>query len=111
MTAFGCDFNRWCCRTRRQHGIGPPQTYCLDVEDTYRDIKDVEMVPNLSPQNLASIEIGKDFMLKHGYIKNNFDVAKWAAPEFLEQAVKELAQEEWEKIQTEKLSIPSGRLG
>ncbi len=32
------------------------------------------MVPNLSPQNLAAIEIGKDFMLSHGYIKNDFDV-------------------------------------
>ena len=43
------------------------------------------MVPNLSPQNLASVEIGKDFMLSHGYIKNDFDVHKWAAPEFLEK--------------------------
>jgi hypothetical protein len=25
-------------------------------------------------------------MLRHGYIKNDFDVQKWAAPEFLEQA-------------------------
>jgi hypothetical protein len=25
-----------------------------------------------------------------GYIKNDFDVQKWAAPEFLEQAAKEL---------------------
>ena len=31
-------------------------------------------------------------MLKHGYIKNNFDVRKWAAPEFLERAAKELAR-------------------
>ena len=29
-------------------------------------------------------------MLSHGYIKNDFDVQKWAAPEFLEQAAKEL---------------------
>ena len=87
------------------------QTYYLDVEDTYRGIKDVDMVPNLSPQNLASIEIGKDFMLKHRYIKNDFDVQKWAAPEFLEQAAKELVQAQWEKIQMEKLSEPAGRLG
>ena len=44
----------------------------------YRGIKHVDMVPNLSPQNLASVEIGKDFMLKHGYIKNDFDVQQWA---------------------------------
>ena len=50
------------------------------------------MVPNLSPQNLVSVEIGKDFMLSHGYIKNDFDVKKWAAPEFLEQAARELLE-------------------
>jgi len=87
------------------------QTYYRDVEDTYQGIKHVEMVPNLSPQNLASVEIGKDFMFKHGYIKNDFDVRQWAAPEFLEQAVKELVQEQWETIQQEKLSQPAGRLG
>ena len=68
------------------------QTFYLDVEDTYEGIKHVDMVPNLSPQNLVSVEIGKDFMLSHGYIKNDFDVKKWAAPEFLEQAAKELLE-------------------
>src|SRR5271165_3180122 len=68
------------------------QTFYLDVEDTYQGIKDVDMVPNLSPQNLAAIEIGKDFMRSHGYIKNDFDVRTWAAPEFLERAAKELAE-------------------
>ena len=48
------------------------QTFYLDVEDTYRGIQDIDMVPNLSPQNMASVEIGKDFMLSHGYIKNDF---------------------------------------
>jgi hypothetical protein len=32
------------------------------------------MVPNLAPQNLAFVEIGKDFILSHGCIKNDFDV-------------------------------------
>ena len=50
------------------------QTFYADVEDTYRGIKDIDMVPNLSPQNLASIEIGKDFMVSHGYVENDFDV-------------------------------------
>jgi ABC-type nitrate/sulfonate/bicarbonate transport system substrate-binding protein len=79
------------------------QTYYLDVEDTYRGIKDVDMVPNLSPLNLASVEIGKNFMLSHGYIKRDFDVKKWAAPEFLEQAAKELLEEQWKKTTTAKL--------
>jgi hypothetical protein len=34
-------------------------------------------------QNLATIDIGKDFMLKHNYIKSDFDVNKWATPEAL----------------------------
>jgi ABC-type nitrate/sulfonate/bicarbonate transport system substrate-binding protein len=79
------------------------QTFYLDVEDTYRGIKNVDMVPNLSPQNLASIEIGKDFMRSHGYIKNDFDVQGWAAPEFLERAAKELLEERWKKVTGDKL--------
>jgi ABC-type nitrate/sulfonate/bicarbonate transport system substrate-binding protein len=79
------------------------QTFYLDVEHTYRGIKDVDMVPNLSLQNLACVEIGKDFMLSHGYIKNDFDVKEWAAPEFLEQAARELLEEQWKKVTTSKL--------
>jgi hypothetical protein len=60
-------------------------------------------VPNLSPQNLKSVDIGKQFMLSHGYIKNDFDVQKWAAPEFLEQAAKELLEQQWKKATTAKL--------
>ena len=93
------------------------QTFYLDVEDTYRGIKEIDMVPNLSPQNLVSVEIGKDFMLSHGYIRRDFDVQKWAAPEFLEQASRELLEAEWQKRTTAKLpkaaaSLASGaRLG
>ena len=79
------------------------QTFYLDVEDTYRGIKDIDMLPNLSPQNLVSVEIGKDFMLSHGYIKHDFDVRKWAAPEFLEQAAKDLLEAEWKRKTQEKL--------
>jgi ABC-type nitrate/sulfonate/bicarbonate transport system substrate-binding protein len=79
------------------------QTFYKDVEDTYQGIKGIDLVPNLSPQNMASIEIGKDFMLRHGYIKNDFDVHEWAAPEFLEQAAEELVEERWKKITGDKL--------
>jgi len=93
------------------------QTFYVDVEDTYRGIKDVDMVPNLSPQNLVAIDMGKKFMLNHGYIKHDFDVQKWAAPEFLEQAARELLEEEWKKKTTAKLPKTAdplksgGRLG
>ena len=45
-------------------------------------------------------------------IKNDFDVQKWAAPQFLEQAANELTEEQWTKQCGEKL--PAGtslRLG
>jgi ABC-type nitrate/sulfonate/bicarbonate transport system substrate-binding protein len=83
------------------------QTFYRDAEDTYQGIKDVDMVPNLSPKNMACIKTGKDFMLKHGYIKNDFDVDEWAAPEFMEAAVKELIEEQWEKKSGEKLPSAS----
>ena len=87
------------------------QTYYLDEEDTYEGIKHVDMVPNLSAQNLAMVNIGKDFMLKHGYIKNDFDVEKWAAPEFLAQAGKELLEDEIAKKKLEKIPSMQGRVG
>jgi ABC-type nitrate/sulfonate/bicarbonate transport system substrate-binding protein len=83
------------------------QTYYLDVEDTYWNILKVDMVPNLSPYNLAALEINKDFMLSHGYIENDFDVYEWAAPEFLEQAARELLEEEWKKRTMAKLPQPT----
>ena len=87
------------------------QTYYLDEEDTYQGIKHVDMVPNLSAQNMAMVNIGKDFMLKHGYIKNDFDVEKWAAPEFLAQAGKELLEGEIAKKKMEKIPTMQGRVG
>jgi ABC-type nitrate/sulfonate/bicarbonate transport system substrate-binding protein len=79
------------------------QTFYRDVEATYEGIKPIDLVPNLSPQNLVSVEIGKDFMLSHGYIKHDFDVRKWAAPEFIEQAAQELITQQWKKVTTAKL--------
>jgi len=87
------------------------QTYYLDIEDTYRGIKHVDMVPNLSAQNLAMVNIGKNFMLKHGYIKNDFDVNKWAAPEFFEQAASELLEDMVEMKTLEKIPTMQGRVG
>ena len=95
---------RWANQNKRAAAeILDQQTFYRDVEDTYRGIKDVDMVPNLSPQNLASVEIGKKFMLSHGYIKKDFDVQKWAAPQFLEKAARELLEEEWKKRTLAKL--------
>jgi len=80
-------------------------TYYFDAEDTYEGIKQVDLVPSLSPYNLEALQINKDFMLSHGYIENDFDVFEWAAPEFLEQAARELLEEEW-KIRS-KARLPT----
>jgi hypothetical protein len=66
-----------------------------------------DMVPNLSPQNLVSVEIGKDFMLSHGYVKNAFDAHKWARPEFLEKTAEGLLEEQWKKTTSAKLPEPT----
>ena len=84
------------------------QTYYLDAEDTYQGIKHVDMVPSLSAQNLECIKIGKDFMFSHEYIKNDFDVNEWAAPEFLEQAATEVLKEEWQRRSWSKLPEGGG---
>jgi ABC-type nitrate/sulfonate/bicarbonate transport system substrate-binding protein len=83
------------------------QTYYLDVEDTYRGILNVDMVPSLSPYNLQALQINKDFMLSHGYIEHDFDVFEWAAPEFLEKAATELLEEEWKKRSMARLPQPT----
>jgi ABC-type nitrate/sulfonate/bicarbonate transport system substrate-binding protein len=95
---------RWANQYKRAAAaILDKQTYYLDPEDTYYGIERVDMVPNLSPQNLAATELNKEFMLSHGYIKNDFDVREWAAPEFFEQAAKELLEDEWKKRSIDKL--------
>jgi ABC-type nitrate/sulfonate/bicarbonate transport system substrate-binding protein len=95
---------RWCNEHKHAAAaILDKATFYRDVEDTYRNIADVDMVPSLSPQNLAAVEVGKDFMLGHGYIENDFDVQAWAAPEFLERAAKELLEERWKTVTAAKL--------
>ncbi len=83
------------------------QTFYRDAEDTYQGIKDVDMVPNLSPQNLKCVEVGKNFMFSHGYIQNDFSVDDWAAPQFLEEAAKQLIDEEWGRRTVAKLGAPT----
>jgi ABC-type nitrate/sulfonate/bicarbonate transport system substrate-binding protein len=84
------------------------QTVYLDAEDTYQAMKHVDMVPSLCAKNMQAVDICKEFMLKHGYIKNDFDVTEWAAPEFLEQAAAEVLKEEWEKRSWTKLPKGGG---
>jgi ABC-type nitrate/sulfonate/bicarbonate transport system substrate-binding protein len=65
-------------------------TYHPTVADTAKAIAETDFVPNLSAQNLAGIEIEKNFLLSHGYIKRDFDVREWAAPQLLAEALRSL---------------------
>lgn len=95
---------RWANENKRAAAeILDQQTFYRDIEHTWQGIRDVDLVPNLSLLNLASVNIGKNFMFSHGYIENDFDVNEWAAPEFLEQASRELLEEEWKKRSSRKL--------
>jgi len=96
-------------RHKKWTGVGN-ERILANFKKAYETFPDIDMVPNLSPQNLVSVEIGKDFMLSHGYVKNDFDVHKWAAPEFLEQAARELLEEQWKKTTTSKLPQAAGTL-
>ncbi len=65
-------------------------TFYPSVETVARAIARTEFLPDLSARNLAGIEITKRFLLKHGYIKRDFDVQAWAAPQFLAEAHRSL---------------------
>jgi len=51
------------------------------------EIAKYDFVPNLSARNLGGIEVEKLFLLEHGYIRNDFDVAKWVDGSFLNGAL------------------------
>jgi hypothetical protein len=44
-------------------------------------------------------------------MKNDFDVRKRAAPEFLESAARELVQERWKQVTGDELPTPAVRIG
>jgi ABC-type nitrate/sulfonate/bicarbonate transport system substrate-binding protein len=103
---------RWANEHKRAAaGILNRQTFYLDAKDTYEGIKHVDMVPGLGAQSLEGIKIAVDWCHRHGYLKNNFDVDKWAAPKFLEQAAKALIEEQWQKVAKAKLPVPAQRIG
>jgi ABC-type nitrate/sulfonate/bicarbonate transport system substrate-binding protein len=62
----------------------------LDVEQQARDLAAQDFVPKLDPQALAGLDVQKRFLLEFGYIKNDFDIAAWVEPKFLEEALASL---------------------
>ena len=60
------------------------------------------------PLRMSVLQIGKDFMFSHGYIKHDFDVDEWAHPDFLEKAFGEVLKEEWAVRSWSKLPAGGG---
>lgn len=60
--------------------------FFLPAATTHENLRAVDFVPNLAADNLAALEIEKDFMLSRDYIAHDIDVRAWAAPEFLAAA-------------------------
>ncbi len=73
-----------------------------DVSLTHKWIGDVDFVPNLSGRNLKAIEIAKNWMLSHGYLEHDFAVHEWAAPEFADEAARQLVEEAFAEVTSEK---------
>jgi ABC-type nitrate/sulfonate/bicarbonate transport system substrate-binding protein len=65
-------------------------TFHPTVAATARAIAGFDFVPNLSPKNLAGVEIEKNFLRDRGYLKRDFDVKAWADESFLREALKGL---------------------
>lgn len=65
-------------------------TIYRDAGEIAKALRSYDLVPNLSPQNLAGLAIEKNFLRDHGYIKNDFDVSEWADTSYLEEALASL---------------------
>jgi ABC-type nitrate/sulfonate/bicarbonate transport system substrate-binding protein len=56
-------------------------------EEALPFVRGVDFTPNLSPKALAGLEIQKQFLLDHGYLRHDFDVRAWADGRFLAEAL------------------------
>lgn len=65
-------------------------TYHPSVADTAAAIAGTDFVPQLGPQNLAGVDIQKRFLIERGYVKADFDTAKWADASYLDEALRAL---------------------
>jgi ABC-type nitrate/sulfonate/bicarbonate transport system substrate-binding protein len=58
--------------------------------------------PSLRPELVSALEVRKDFLLRHGFIQNDFSVADWIDPAPLAEAHKLLGQEATPGAETAK---------
>jgi ABC-type nitrate/sulfonate/bicarbonate transport system substrate-binding protein len=61
-------------------------TLLPDADFIRQTLGTLDFVPQLSAQNLAALELKKNFLHRLGYLKNDFSVNDWADGSYLEQA-------------------------
>lgn len=62
-------------------------TIYADRDEIAKALRNYDLVPNLSAQNLAGLTIEKKFLLDHKYIANDFELSEWADASYLEEAL------------------------
>ncbi len=50
----------------------------------------MHLVPEFTEENINALGEDKEFMRRHGLIKNDFNIETWLEPKFLDQALREL---------------------
>lgn len=70
-------------------GSGPH----LNLDKLTQELASQDFTPKLAPQALAGLEVQKRFLREFGYVKNDFEIADWVAPQFLEQALASLDEQ------------------
>ncbi len=58
-----------------------------DVDRLAKSLAEQDFVPKLDPLALAGLGVQKAFLLKYGYIKNDFDIGSWVDRRFLDEAL------------------------
>lgn len=66
----------------------------LNVDAQARDLAAQDFVPKLDPKALAGLEVQKRFLKEFGYLQNDFDIADWVEPKFLNEALASLDAED-----------------
>ncbi len=59
----------------------------LDIDVLTQQLASQDFTPKLDPQALGGLEVQKRFLKEFGYIRNDFDIKDWVAPQFLEEAL------------------------
>lgn len=61
-----------------------------DTTTIQKQIEGTDLSPSLTPANLAALVEQKRFLLEHGYIERDFEIADWVEPRFLDEALASL---------------------